>query len=305
MDTSSVIFSDTKSDFENNEDSKPELVYTSVNGYALIWKATIGGKSVCLKSLKPEFSGNPIYTRLLEKEYEIGSSINHPNINKTIDYRQFEGLGQCIVCEWIEGETLANILQKNQITPPFARKIILELCDALDALHHAQIVHHDLKPSNIMLTHNGHNVKLIDFGFADTDSYEILKLAAGTPEYAAPEQIKGSTPQQSSDIYALGKVIDEIRLALKKDGHFWKDIAAKCTAPEIKDRIGNVASLKQLIFKKERLRRQLPIIISTVALAIAIVFWICSPHIAHKIERKKIDNLVRELNEELLSKKLF
>lgn len=302
MNTSSVIFSVTNNDFENHEASKPELVYTSANGYALIWKTTIGGKSVCLKSLKPEFLGNPIYTRLLEKEYEIGYSINHPNINKTIDYCQFEGLGQCIVSEWIEGETLASVLLKNQITSSLARKIILELCDALDALHHAQIVHHDLKPSNIMLTYNGHNVKLIDFGFADTDSHEVLKLAAGTPEYAAPEQIKGRTPQQCSDIYALGKVIDEIRLTLKKDGHFWKDIAAKCTALEIDNRISNVASLKQLIFKKERLRRQLPIIISAVALAVAIVFWICSPHIAHKIERQKIDGLVRELNEELLGK---
>lgn len=337
MEMSSVIFGSVEEGFGDTASPEVEFVYDSARGHSRLGRTVIDGKVVCIKALKEEYVGNPVYEGLLEKEYEIGSAVEHPNVCHTLDFRSFGSLGNCIVMEWVEGETLEEALRDGEMTPSLAHKVILELCDALDAIHHRQIVHRDIKPGNIMLACNGQNVKLIDFGLADTDTHARLKMAAGTESYAAPEQVAGTLLDERSDIYALGKVIDDIDEVLRrssrrpegpkdKDGdaagrlgphcrlaarrssiaarcssRFWKGIAAKCTAPEIDRRVSDAAALKQLIFKKERLRRQIPLIISAVALASAIILWLCAPHVSRLHEGHKIDGLVRGLTEELLS----
>lgn len=69
-----------------------------------------------------------------------------------------------------------------------------------------------MKPQNIMVTHNGHYLKIIDFGLADTDSHAILKQPASTLKYMAPEQAQHAVPDVRNDIYSLGVILQEMEL---------------------------------------------------------------------------------------------
>ena len=88
---------------------------------------------------------------------------------------EVEGLGSAIVMECIDGCTLKSLIDKRQLTPALARKIVAQASAAIDYMHSKQIIHRDLKPSNIMVTHNGHNVKIVDFSLADGDMFVVLK----------------------------------------------------------------------------------------------------------------------------------
>ncbi len=278
-----------------------EPVYESAGGYAKISRTAIDGKNVLLKSLKEEYVGSSLYERLLKKEYEIGKGLMHPGICQTIDFRNISGLGTCIVLEWIEGQSLASILESKELDAVTSRKIILELCDALDFIHHRQVVHKDIKPENIMITDNGRNVKIIDFGFSDADSYAVLKLAAGTRSYASPEQISGGKIDERSDIYSFGKVIASISDCL--DGgqrRFWKSISKKCTSLNPDRRVCSAQLLKEIILKRERLRRQIPFLIVFSVVTVAALVWIVEPYFRHLYKRHQIDNMVEMVTNQLL-----
>lgn len=169
--------------------------YSSENGFSLISRAKRNGKFHILKSLKPEYRDNPVYVELLRKEFDMGYNLDHPNIVKVIGWENVEGLGYCIVMEYIDGMTLKEFLSTGRISHKDATKIIREVCSGLEYIHKHQIVHRDLKPENILITHNGTNVKIIDFGLSDTDYHNIFKHPGGTRKYASPEQKDGKKTQ--------------------------------------------------------------------------------------------------------------
>lgn len=278
-----------------------EPVYESPDGYSKNSRTSIDGKNVLLKSLKERYVGASLYEGLLKKEYEIGKGLVHPGICQTIDFRNISGLGTCIVLEWIEGQSLASILESKELDAVTSRKIILELCDALDFIHHRQVVHKDIKPENIMITDNGRNVKIIDFGFSDADSYAVLKLAAGTRSYASPEQISGGKIDERSDIYSFGKVIASIAECLTGvQRRFWKSVSRKCTNPNPERRIASVRLLKEAILKRERLRRQIPFLITFSAVTAAVLLWIAAPYLRRVYKRHQIDDMVEMVTKQLL-----
>lgn len=255
MDEASGFF-ETPYDAQNLRPGLFELVSGSPESYCDIWRADKEGRFRIYKALKSEYAGEPVYERLLRKEFEIGYSLRHPNICEYYDFVNLPTLGNCIEMEWIDGCSLDSLLPRGVISKSLAVKIIDEICDALAYLHSKQVVHRDLKPSNIMLTYNGNNVKLIDFGLSDSDSHTVLKGSAGTKVYASPEQISGGEVDYRSDIFSLGCVIDRLSPSFAR-------VARKCCHRDPEKRFQSALEIKQAITR----RPWTPLAITLVAVA--------------------------------------
>lgn len=212
----------------------------STNGVCDLFTIEKDGKRRVLKCLETKFRGKAAYEALLRKEYEIGYSLSCPYICDVYSFLEHPTLGNCIEMEWIDGIPLDKYLQS--VVPSNERKLRLlnQLLDAVSYFHSKQVVHKDLKPSNILVTHNGSNIKIIDFGFADKDVYSILKLSAGTEKYAAPELIAGKPVDNRADIYSLGKI-------LLLFGSRWHGVARKCLQDAPAKRYGSVEELRRAL----------------------------------------------------------
>lgn len=234
------------------------------------------GKWHVLKCLKPQLADSPEYRSLLQKEFEIGYQLNHPNIVRTIGLEEVEGLGVCIVMEYVEGRTLKQFLEgvgvrASQPAGVDLERIVRQLCDALSYLHARQIVHRDLKPSNILITDSGHYVKLIDFGLADTDSFAILKQPAGTRKYAAPEQMqKDVNIDGRADIYALGIIIQEFPQSTAR----LRNIASRCTREDRAERFQSAEEIAKYLDGGSPLPSPLSSLLSPSLLTIVVIISI-------------------------------
>ena len=206
MENTSEFFSTPNGDALASSGSR-EILCDSESGYCQLWRLDRGGRFRVLKCLKEEYRENPLYERLLLKEFEIGYSLSHGNICEYYSYFRDPELGNCIEMEWIDGRTLEEFLSEGKRDRAVYDKVVLEICSALSYMHAKQVIHKDLKPSNILVTFNGDNVKLIDFGLSDTDSSSILKTPAGTAVFAAPEVRSGGKASVRSDLYSLGMVM--------------------------------------------------------------------------------------------------
>ncbi len=178
---------------------------------SIVYQAKQYGKWIIIKRIKPEFKDNPKYKELFVREFENAYHLDHPNIVRLLDKGE-DAEGLYYTMEYIDGRPLSEMitnagLQNKKIVPKIAKQIL----DALAYVHKKQIVHRDLKPDNIYITYRGDNVKIIDFGLADADYFDNNLAKAGTPRYAAPEQMTAGTQiDQRADIYAFGKIFLEM-----------------------------------------------------------------------------------------------
>jgi serine/threonine protein kinase len=174
--------------------------------------------SVAVKLLKPSLLGDKAALLRFEKEAHAISQMTHPNIVQIYGVSAQDD-DPYIVMEYVEGESLADILKPGRTVSP--ERVIdwtMQICSAMKHAHDKGIVHRDLKPSNILLaeTPRGEEIKLVDFGIAKlasgngkltelTQKGEVL----GSPNYMSPEQCQGKPVDARSDIYALGCIIYE------------------------------------------------------------------------------------------------
>ncbi|MCQ2342527.1 MAG: protein kinase family protein [Paludibacteraceae bacterium] len=187
-----------------------ELLHASTNGYSEVYRAKRWGKWHILKCLTKEARLQPTYQTLLEKEFAIAYSVNHPNAVHTLGFEYVEDLGQCIIQEYIDG---ANPQKLN-------RQQAIELCQLVSYLHHEGIIHRDIKPDNLLIAKATGKLYVLDFGLADRYDYTVLKGAAGTTDYAAPEQLQQGIINPLTDIYGIGVVLLQISP--------YKHIARRC-----------------------------------------------------------------------------
>ena len=212
----------------------------------IVAKAKRYGRWWLLKGLNKQVANETAYIQRLRKELELLMQLEHPFVVSTVGLEMVEDLGNCIVMEYVEGTTLKEWLREKH-TYKDRKRIAIQLGEAVDYIHTKGIVHRDLKPENIIITKNGNNVKLTDFGLADSCSYAILKQPAGTPQYMSPEQMQTAVADVRNDIYSLGIVYSEMNL-----GYGFKHIIHRCLKP-IELRYRNVSELRNAIRKREKI----------------------------------------------------
>lgn len=168
-------------------------------------------RPVALKILKEKYASDAEFIVQFIREARSAAKLNHPNIVQAYAVGEEEGIF-FFAMEFIDGETMKDMLLRDKkIDPSRAAAITRDIANALDyAWTESKIVHHDIKPDNIMLTKNGKS-KLADLGLAsmfgdseiDDDGDEVL----GTPQYISPEQLLGEPTDVRSDIYSLGATL--------------------------------------------------------------------------------------------------
>lgn len=241
-------FFSTIGDTESPVSSKDlEIIHDSEAGFNVLYRGNKNGRFFVYKALKQEYRGNPFYEELLKKDFNIGFSLTHSGICQYYGMVNLPDVGNCIVMEWIDGCSLEELMARDRISKPLAVKIINELCDALAYMHRKQVIHRDLKPENILITYNGNNVKLIDFGLSDADSYNAFKAPAGTKVYASPELLTGGHIDSRSDIWSLGVIIGEL------SGRY-RHVTARCMARDRDRRYSTASDVKAAVHSAGRYR---------------------------------------------------
>lgn len=254
-------------------EKQPEEIFTAFqelpsHGFNILIKAKRFGKWFLLKGLKEEYREDPVYRKVLRKEFEIMASLSYPSVVSVFSLEQIEPYGLCIVMEYVDGVTLTEYLLQDPDRKE-RLQVFFKILDALRYIHSCQVTHRDLKPSNILVTHNNRNVKIIDFGLSDTDYFAILKEPAGTKEYMSPEQKVSSTPDVRNDIYSLGTILMQMQ-----PGKSYQKIIRRCVAP-IEQRYPDVEHLEQALREvgQRKKRRALLILGSVLLLLSVVVGW--------------------------------
>ena len=222
----------------------------------LVYVGTRYGRRFVLKALTTECADLTDYRLQQEQEFQLGIQLVHPNIAATYSLEEIEGVGRCIVQEWIDGLTLGEWLRAKP-TKAARKRVFSQLMDALEYIHSLQLVHHDLKPDNILITRNGANVKLIDFGLSATD-------ATITPVPNDPRK----------DIEALQRLFPDI-----------------CP----KGQFANISALRKVLNRRNRLMFLLPVLLSAILLAAAAALFYISWQ-ERQSEQLRIDELNAQID---------
>ncbi|MEZ5386787.1 MAG: serine/threonine-protein kinase [Prosthecobacter sp.] len=165
---------------------------------------------VAVKILPPKFGAEKEFADRFKSEARAMAKLNHTNIVGVYDFGITSGGHLFLVIEWVEGNSLHDVIHAGSLSLRKATNLAIQLCEALTFAHEHQIIHRDIKPGNIMVNDADH-VKVADFGLARPVSDEAEEEnPMGTPDYAAPEIRGGSVIDHRVDIFAAGVVLYEM-----------------------------------------------------------------------------------------------
>jgi serine/threonine-protein kinase len=183
-------------------------------------------KAIALKVLRAQYAHKGDIVTRFQQEAISASRIKHPNVLDVFDFGQIENGCFYLAMEYLEGNDLADELERRRIVEPGRGiRIGLQVCRALSAAHAKGVVHRDLKPENVFLQRTGDGeeiVKIVDFGIAHLRSKEDAEaetkqrrltrtgMIFGTPEYMSPEQAGGKKADERADVYAVGIIMYEM-----------------------------------------------------------------------------------------------
>lgn len=211
-------------------------------------KARRATKYIVLKGLVKDDS---MHREMLRREFELSYTLSHPSIVTTLGFEESSPIGPAIIMEYIDGITLSEFIS---LTPTFESKlkVLDDILDGVEYMHHRAVLHNDLKPLNIIVTKSG-SARIIDFGLSISDDSAYRGCFGGSEEFSAPEVLSGrGAVGCASDIYSLGKIISLLV------GDRFSPIVERCIRPDPSMRYQSVASLRGDIKRRRcRVRRLL------------------------------------------------
>ena len=184
-----------------------------VGGMGMVYLAedTYLDREVALKVLPEHLNLDPDFKARFSREAKTGAKINHPHVVRILGAGEDDGRS-FMVMEYVDGRTLDALMASRQATMQDAIRILLQICDGLEAAHALGITHRDIKPANILLDTND-DVKVGDFGLANLPGATKLTRTGstmGTIAYMSPEQVHGEVADHRSDIFSLGVIAYEM-----------------------------------------------------------------------------------------------
>ena len=183
-------------------------------GMGVVYRAqdTRLDRTVALKFLPLEWSQDSVLRERFSREARAASGLDHPHICTIFDVGESPQGQLFIAMAFCPGETLKQRIQRGPMPADEAARFAIQIAEALEAAHEANIVHRDIKPANILLTDRD-EVKIVDFGLAKLAGEAAVTRqgsVVGTPAYMSPEQANGEEVDPRSDVWALGAVLYEM-----------------------------------------------------------------------------------------------
>nr|BDT37533.1 protein kinase [Myxococcus sp. MH1] len=232
------------------------------------------GRKVAIKVLHHDLNAQPGMAERFKREARLLSAVEHPAVVHIVDFGE-SGDHACLVMEFVEGESLYDVLTRGPMPPGRALPLLHQLAEGLAAIHDKGIIHRDLKPENVFISPGarGEQARLLDFGIArlvEPDAQSNVSqvgVVLGTPEYLSPEQAVGAKVDTRSDLYTFGVLIYRVLSGrLPFDGpqarHFLAQHASHAplpldrAAPSLSRYIGLLSLVMKLLEKNPAKRTQ-------------------------------------------------